>query len=269
MKTGNDLIIEERKKQIEKGYTTEHDNRHNSSYELTRVALYCIEQALIKLGTREKESYTYPVNWSKAFKFKISNMSVIKLMTVAGAFFIAERERTGNDEWTKRAAKVASSIDYLKKTGGDIDKPSDSNEKPLSGDEIIAYRGKRKADNSWAYGGIIAPPFSFDGKTYIVASQFFENDEEKEHHVFIEVHPETVGRFTGVLDKKRKHIFGGDIVKWEVGAASIATGAVGVVSEIHRVSYSAPDWIPFCDFGSWSDDYEIIGNEFDNPELIR
>ena len=78
-----------------------------------------------------------------------------------------------------------------------------------------------------------------------------------------EVDPETVGQFTGLLDKNGKEIFEGDLIKYEnkkfeikyLNARFSAIELSGTECETLGVLL-------------WND-AEIIGNIFNNPELLK
>lgn len=81
MKTGIELIAQERKEQIEKhGWSAEHDS-FNDNGELLQAARFCI-------GVDE-----WPENWDLRFADKISDKDDIGKLKVAGAFIAAEIDR--------------------------------------------------------------------------------------------------------------------------------------------------------------------------------
>lgn len=101
MKTGVELIAEERLRQInEEGWTPEHDDTH-SNFELSRAAIAYIASALtIRVYQRIKhadfpyESITYEDlwPWSKKLDWR-SQFYSIRTLTIAGALIAAEIDR--------------------------------------------------------------------------------------------------------------------------------------------------------------------------------
>ena len=126
----------------------------------------------------------------------------------------------------------------------------------------IKFRGKRlKTDDPlerWIEGSLVEYTDIYDHKQVrIVSSSSHYND----------VSPETVGQFTGQLDKNGKEIYEDDIVRYydfiedEFLAAEVTFHA-------DSCSFCAQ---PKCNdpvglFAHWQ--YEVIGNIHDNPSLI-
>lgn len=102
---------------------------------------------------------------------------------------------------------------------------------------------------------------------------------DKDRHIIVdlygnshEVIPQTVGRFTGLKDIEGRPIFEHDIIKHFNGCAIKACsediGRVFYYSEtcrFLRTSNLFPDDCPEIDCTC---SYEIIGTEYDNPELL-
>lgn len=139
-------------------------------------------------------------------------------------------------------------------------------------ENIGLYRGKRKDNGEWIEGFYFQKPnpLSEDGlPIYHGISDLPPFGAE--------VDPETVGEYTGKTDKNRKKIFEGDIGRYKQtdgakrnGNPIICTGKV--IYWAKTASYAVEskdeagckyfDYFPIKDF-------EIIGNVWDNPELLN
>jgi len=80
----------------------------------------------------------------------------------------------------------------------------------------------------------------------------------------IDSRPEYVQQFTGLLDKFGKEIYEGDIVDYKTESP---------VSDID-LSYKGRQVVEFCEettgFGlNIADENEIVGNIYENPELLK
>ena len=127
----------------------------------------------------------------------------------------------------------------------------------------ILFRGKRTDNGEWVYGNLVR---GCDKKyAYIVE---FGNEELCRNYV--DVHPETVGQYTGLADKNGTKIFEGDIVDvlYDVNYIGVATERIGVFEVVHNVCFMGQKggvryyFIP-------SDECTVIGNIYDNPELLE
>ena len=113
----------------------------------------------------------------------------------------------------------------------------------------ILFRGKT-LDGDWIEGWY-QPPAMGIGVTLAVFN------DTSEHLTDIQVVPETVGQFTGVLDKNGKKIFEGDIIRLYCGIHGT------YVMHILDIRHS------FRPFENRVKEIEIIGNTHDNPELLE
>ena len=128
----------------------------------------------------------------------------------------------------------------------------------------ILFKAKRVDNGEWIEGGYCLDAIGHPRITTI--------DLSGKGLVFNEVIPETVGQFTGLTDKNGKMIFEGDIVLYDDD----------IPSSTHRIFWDNKRALFFderIEDGdsmshylehdiSWVDATIIIGNIFDNPELI-
>jgi hypothetical protein len=83
MKTGTELITEERKEQVEKhGWNLKNDSDY-SNEELLKAALFCVDQ----------KRFEWPWFWQSKFRDKVLMKTRVEQLTEAGAFIAAEIDR--------------------------------------------------------------------------------------------------------------------------------------------------------------------------------
>ena len=120
----------------------------------------------------------------------------------------------------------------------------------------ILFRGKYAPSGAWIMGDLRQYP---SGAKAIKANDML--------HI-MEVDPDTIGQYTGLVDKHGKKIFEGDIVVMTLPAAKMHwravckfhSGAFGLVW--HHMGVER--WQAFA--GICNAEYEVIGNIYDNPE---
>ena len=88
-------------------------------------------------------------------------------------------------------------------------------------------------------------------------------------HLCDDFEPSTVGQYTGRTDKNGKRVFEGDIIR-------LYNGAVGVVlwsdnDQAYLIFQDPVKMVILDDFGNYGrpEYYEVIGNIYDNPELLE
>ena len=129
----------------------------------------------------------------------------------------------------------------------------------------ILFRGKRVDNGEWVEGDLRhGNYFGGDKTVYIVQNEVYT--------VNIPVIPETVGQYTGLIDKNGRRIFEGDIIKipddyeqyghnaGQLYAVYFAFGGFRLKPKFNKEAR-----------GYWLEDdgeVEVIGNIHDNPELL-
>lgn len=123
----------------------------------------------------------------------------------------------------------------------------------------ILFRGKRLDNNEWAYGNLI---IWNDGSACI--------DNGNTIDYMIAIDPETIGEYTGIKDKNGNRIFEGDIITGlfmfgmqKKAICGFRDGSFGAFWE--RGGHT--EFSPFT--GCCNIEWEVIGNTYDNPELME
>ena len=127
----------------------------------------------------------------------------------------------------------------------------------------ILFRCKRTDKGKWVEGYYCPKPYShFPCEPTIFPFETINKDWHGER-----VDPETVCQFTGLCDKNGRKIFEGDIVRCYYSDISPFTDEIEpyekevLIDDIRRSQVIG--WID-C-----ADELEIIGNIYDNPELLE
>lgn len=122
----------------------------------------------------------------------------------------------------------------------------------------ILFRGKRSDTGEWVEG-YYCRGFRWAGdKSPTPAIQ------EADGYSFREIIPETVGQYTGLTDKNGMKIFEGDIIAGKTGVFGIRWSKT-ICCFVAGENFSIR---PYMNQGTMQD-YEVIGNIHDNPELLE
>lgn len=157
----------------------------------------------------------------------------------------------------------------------------------------ILFKGKRKDNGEWVEGDLLHNdntnyPMTLIG-SLILSRNKYTDEICIDGYGLIEVDPETVCQYTGLKDKNGKKIWEGDIVRFEgygympeveIGEVVFSRGCFGVEylsklykalghndKSFHRIGKTSK-WRDMGASGIITYTYEVLGNIFDNPELL-
>ena len=128
----------------------------------------------------------------------------------------------------------------------------------------ILFRGKAKYNGEWIISGNV---FFGEKRKYMYFPNP-NNDPVEKAFVCREVIPETVGQYTGLTDKNGKKIFEGDIIQGENLILPVEYCGSSFCYIQNDTVYPIDDG----EVGIYEllqSDYELIGNIYDNPELLK
>ena len=126
----------------------------------------------------------------------------------------------------------------------------------------IFFKAKRKDDGKWVEGYY----YKMWENHYVLWGM--NNDKPD----MIEIDPETLCQYTGKKDKKGKKIWEHDIVSTIVfGPSTLVHRPAAIAYDERKTQYIAgfayEDYVPLLAY--YDDEIEVIGNVFDNPELLE
>jgi uncharacterized phage protein (TIGR01671 family) len=131
----------------------------------------------------------------------------------------------------------------------------------------IKFRGKDIETDKWVDGDLI------QRMGYMPSIMFPYESNGKVRYGECAVKRETVGQFTGLLDKNGKEIYEGDIVKTKGGWGGVVLWNSRGYFYVKDNNYSEDEEPDLYPLGSMLcciiKRLEIIGNIHDNPELIK
>lgn len=132
------------------------------------------------------------------------------------------------------------------------------------------FRGKRIDNGEWVIGGLVRYGFTGREKYYIVPSYVSDL-------YALEIDPSTICWCTGLKDKNGKLIWENDIVNGSIkrGAAFyrclVLWNECKARFDVRALGCNFPMTLDECtdDISMSGFDYEVVGNKFDNPELLE
>lgn len=140
----------------------------------------------------------------------------------------------------------------------------------------IKFRGKSLQTGEWFYG-YLQQYQERHAKILCICAISISTWKDA---LLYEIYPETVGQFTGLLDRNGKEIWEGDIFKEDNSGIvrSVFRVPGGLAFEDNPVSFGYDHRVPLYPYSSiaemqnvsWlSQCCEVIGNIHDNPELLN
>lgn len=131
----------------------------------------------------------------------------------------------------------------------------------------IKFRGKEEYSGEWVYGyycrgGWINPVNGIETPRHIIHAEYL-----------FDVDPDTLGQYTGLKDKNGKEIYEGDVVVvtnlMVEGFGEQMLTSIVYDEELACFDFKASDRQRCICTSVLDAELEVIGNIFDNPELLE
>jgi uncharacterized phage protein (TIGR01671 family) len=147
---------------------------------------------------------------------------------------------------------------------------------------VIKFRGKDLDTNEWVYGDLLrAIDYDPDTRKGVFTKGYIihEKGDENTNYVCrsVDIDPNTVGQFTGFFDTNGQPIFEGDILKSHIKKFEHIPYIVGYRLGLFETRPNNQDLASMPlkyllndnDEGSTLKSWTVIGNIYDNPELLK
>ena len=124
----------------------------------------------------------------------------------------------------------------------------------------IIFRGKDRFGEIWFYGNLVVNEMF--GHTHIWDASLG----------YMEVDPKTVGQFTGLYDCDGKKIYEGDILRLGNSPSGVCEVKWNESLAAFCIQFFFENKVGTRPLGGWvicQRKVEVIGNIFDNPELLK
>jgi uncharacterized phage protein (TIGR01671 family) len=123
----------------------------------------------------------------------------------------------------------------------------------------IKFRAKTKDTKEWVYGSYVRIDYH-NSVDYVDIHQIILTNGHS-----YEVIPETIGQYIGLRDKNKIEIYEGDIVTHRNGIQEVT-----YIEELYAFDMCVTNCVVDQEAGCVnSDGVEVIGNIFDNPDLLK
>jgi uncharacterized phage protein (TIGR01671 family) len=126
------------------------------------------------------------------------------------------------------------------------------------------FRGKRVDNGEWVFGDLI----QVETDCYIWDYDVMDNgvsESLRAYEIWQKVNPATVGQYTGLHDKNGREIWEGDYLRNYQGDIHEVIWGPRINATLRKkVSHHWPTQYLDCTFMEW----EVIGNRWDNPDLL-
>lgn len=138
----------------------------------------------------------------------------------------------------------------------------------------ILFRGK-DLNNEWVYGYFAKARWYLDESNISMIISTDSTVYPASELGFVRVDPETVGQWTGRLDRNGRKIYEGDILRvWYPSLENDSEIGGYVKYNVDEARYSIyvsldSNNIIYDDIDRFHDRYEVIGNIYDNQELVK
>lgn len=141
----------------------------------------------------------------------------------------------------------------------------------------IKFRGKRIDEDRWIYGLYFQTPLTDENSGAPSTDGWFFLNGERRHcivrdNVAFVIDINTLGQFTGLKDKNGVEIYEGDILKYGVYFDYGQSGQYEYYTKTVVYDSSKAAFHPCHTWTGYEtplDRVEVIGNIFENPELIE
>lgn len=134
------------------------------------------------------------------------------------------------------------------------------------------FHGKRIDNGEWVEGYLVKRPSAIQIGDYSPWYIFVPPVDPDDDGGCYNVDPATVGQYTGRTDKNKRRVFEGDIIRLCNGIPGFDIGAIlwDDNDQAYLIVMDTAEKVLLDDFGNYGrpEYYEVIGNIYDNPELV-